>query len=91
MSLRVFQIGTAARLVLDDKGGLQEGGAHGWRSPVFAVRVPAPVIWTARRTLLPVRLAAGLILSGNGVLEISTGEAVEFCLRRAGEETTYRI
>jgi len=39
-----------------------EGGEHGWRSPVFGLRLPAPVIRIVRTTALPSVFAAAIEL-----------------------------
>lgn len=42
---------------------LSQGAAHGWRSPAFGTRKPAPVLRIHRRCVLPVVLAAAIDVS----------------------------
>jgi hypothetical protein len=63
LSPREFALGAGAALVLDGEAEHSEGGEFGWRSPAFAARVPAPVICLHRRTTLPARFQARILLS----------------------------
>jgi hypothetical protein len=68
----------ASRLLLPpgDQPVLEEGGEHGWRSPVFGVKMPAPVIVLRARRSLPARFWAVLDLSPapRGLVEVSGEE-----------------
>ena len=54
-----YNIGGVARLVLEPgwELHLEEGGRHGWRSPVYGVKEPSPVIVARTLALLPVSRA----------------------------------
>lgn len=60
-----FRLGSRARLLLCGAAAeCETGGEHGWLSPAFGVRKPAPVIRAHVRGTLPVYLGAVLDLSG---------------------------
>lgn len=60
-----FRIGDEARLGISGCAeiSLHEGGEHGWRSPVFGRKCPAPVIRATATGPLPVMMGAALVLS----------------------------
>ena len=69
--------GNCARMAFPstDRPAMSEGGEHGWRSPVFGVRVPGPVIRVARTTRLPAVFVAAIDLAAEprgGALELET-------------------
>ncbi len=63
LSPREIALGAGAVLALDGEAEMSDGGEFGWRSPAFAARVPAPVIRRHRRTTLPARFEARILLS----------------------------
>lgn len=90
LSANCFRLGTRSVLFLDGKGELEEGGENGWRSPAFGRRSPAPVIRVLRRAALPSRFATGLLLSGQGDLQMAPTRA-EFRWRTENSEQIYRM
>ncbi len=85
-----FRIGNAAMLVLALAGGaadLSEGGEFGWRSPVFGVKEPAPVIVVRRRGTTTLHFGAVLAFSSpssTASLAMTAGvEGIELALAGA--------
>ncbi len=64
--------GAARRLRFSALAILEEGGRHGWRSPVYGRIEPGPVLRVAGRMLLPAALAAAVDLAGVASLEAVT-------------------
>jgi hypothetical protein len=60
-------LGGEALLTVDRRNAAEvsECGEFGWRSPVFAVKVPASVVRVCRKAALPVQMAAVIDLSGD--------------------------
>jgi hypothetical protein len=90
LSSSSFRLGSGSVLFLDGQAELEEGGENGWRSRAFGRRFPAPVIRVARRCRLPSRFAAGLILGGQGDLQM-TPPTAEFRWRTETSEQVYRM
>lgn len=87
LSSRCLQIGSQCRLVLSSEARLDPGGGeHGWSSPVFGVRTPAPVALIRLETSLPCYLAAALDFSSGcePLALILTVSSNEFRLRLEG-------
>jgi hypothetical protein len=72
----LFRIGARALLALAPGPEVEsgEGGEHGWRSPVFGSKLPAPYLRVWRRAALPSRFAAVLDLSGADPRELLSAE-----------------
>ena len=75
----VFRIGARALLAIAPGPEVEsgEGGEHGWRSPAFGSKSPAPYLRVWRRATLPAQFAA--------VLDLSGVEECEIALRGEGE------
>jgi hypothetical protein len=69
------------RLVLEEPFEEEEG----WRSPVFGEKIPARVVCVQRRTTLPCRVAAAVLVGSDSSVRIArSGDRVNFLWERAG-------